>query len=228
MSAQLPLGLALRASLSFDNFIAGENAEAQQLVQATAANRGERLLFLWGAPGTGKTHLLQAACHAATQHSASAVYVPLREALRWSIEMLDGLDQFDLICLDDVEALAQARVWEEAVFHLFNRAQHAQARMLFAADSSPAQLRVTLPDLRSRFAAGVTLQLKPLGEEQKIRALQQRARQRGFELADDVAQFLLRRSARDMDSLFQLLERLDQASLVAQRKLTIPFVRNLI
>ena len=92
----------------------------------------------------------------------------------------------------------------------------------------PAELGLGLPDLATRLAWGLVLHVAELKDEEKINALRLRAQQRGFELPLEVGRYLLQRSPRNMVALFDLLDHLDQASLAAQRKLTIPFVRELI
>ncbi|MBI3775280.1 MAG: DnaA regulatory inactivator Hda, partial [Gammaproteobacteria bacterium] len=154
--------------------------------------------------------------------------LPMRDATLWSPEVLEGLERCALVCVDDVDAIAGLSIWEEALFHLYNRITEQGHCLVLSACAAPAELKLQLPDLASRLAWGLVLHLEALAENDKLVALQLRAQQRGFELPNDVAQFLLRRCPRDTPSLFALLDRLDEASLAAQRKLTIPFVRKLI
>ena len=227
MSRQLTLGLRLRDTARFENFIAGVNAEAVAQLRRCAAGEGEAFLFCWGVPGCGKSHLLQAACHQAACSDRSAAYVSLRDSALQPA-LLDGWENFDLICLDDLDAVVGVAGWEEALFHLYNRIREQQGNLIASAALAPAQLSVNLSDLGSRLNAGITYQLKPPGDEQLLQALQLRARQRGCEIPDDTAAYLLRRLPRDSASLFDLLDQLDEASLVAQRKLTVPFVKSVL
>ena len=225
---QLTLGIRLNDSASFANYFPGRNAEVLNHLRACAHGENHLPVLIWGRPGSGKTHLLHAACHAATARGEAPAYLPMRAAARWSPEVLDGLERCPLVCVDDVDALAGQAVWEEALFHLYNRVTEQGARLALSACAPPAELKLKLPDLTSRLAWGLVLHLEALDENDKLVALQLRAQQRGFELPGEVAQFLLRRCPRDTASLFALLDHLDQASLAAQRKLTIPFVRELI
>ncbi len=225
---QLPLRLRFPDSACFEDFAGAANAEAVSALGRLAQGAGERV-FLWGAAHSGKTHLLQACCTAAGARQRRAAYVPLREAVRvHEPTLLDGLESCALICLDDVDALGGAGPWEHAVLHLYNRAADAGRALVLSARRPPAEVQVALADLRSRLAWGLTLRLQPLADEDKHRVLQQRARRRGFELPDAVAAYMLSRHRRDFPSLLALLDRLDAASLAAQRRLTIPFVRTLI
>jgi len=227
-SPQLTLGIRLNDSASFANYFPGRNAEVVNHLRACAHGDNNLPVLVWGVPGSGKTHLLHAACHAATARAEHPAYLPMRDALLWSPDLLEGLESCALVCVDDVDAVAGQPAWEEALFHLYNRVTEQGHCLVLSACAPPAELKLNLPDLASRLAWGLVLHLEALDENDKLAALQLRARQRGFELPIDVAQFLLRRCPRDTPSLFALLDRLDQASLAAQRKLTIPFVRELI
>ncbi len=218
---QLPLGLALRDGFGLDNFHPGANAQALHAVREAQLP----FIYLWGAYGSGRSHLLQAAVGA---ESAPALYLPLAEARDYGPEMLEGLEEMALLALDDIEQVAGERPWEEALFHLYNRLHLAGGRLLVAADRAPVNLPLLIPDLRTRLSHGVTLQLQTLDDDGLAAALQLRAAQRGLELGDEVASYLLRRAPRDSHALFELLERLDQASWEQKRRLTVPFVRGLL
>ncbi len=240
VTEQLPLRFSWRDGLSFDNYFveAGAdaaadkkgNAEVVHHVQRAADGEAdaERYLFVWGNASVGKSHLLQAACQQSAENHHAVAYLPMMELAELGGEIFAGLEHMALVCIDDVQRIAGDAQWEEALFHLYNRMRDAGGILLLSADVAPSALKTTLPDLQSRLAWGPVLQLGELDDVGKIAALQLRAKGRGFDLPDEVAQFLIRRSARDMGSLFALLDRLDEASLVQQRKLTIPFVRGLI
>ncbi len=222
---QLPLGIGLRDDATFDNFLVEANGLVTQAVEAVAKGSGEQYLFIWGVPGSGCSHLLQAACHVADASRRRAIYLPLDELAAHGPSLLEGLDSLDLVCIDHPEAVAGKRDWEEALFHLFNRLRDSGRSLLIAAGQSPRQLGIRLPDLASRLSWGMVVRLQALSDESKVKALQMRARARGIELGDEVAQYILHRSPRDMNRLFEVLDRLDQASLSAKRKVTIPFVK---
>ncbi|WP_043311471.1 DnaA regulatory inactivator Hda [Pseudomonas sp. ML96] len=225
---QLPLGVRLRDDATFANYYPGANAAALGYVERLCeADAGwtESLIYLWGGEGVGRSHLLQAACLRFEQRGEQAVFLPLAEVAEYGPELLDGLDQSELVCLDDLDAVAGREDWEEALFHLFNRLRDSGRRLLLAATVSPRELPIQLPDLQSRLTLALVFQLHSLSDEDKLRALQLRASRRGLHLTDEVGRFILTRGERSMSALFELLERLDQASLQAQRKLTIPFLK---
>jgi DnaA-homolog protein len=216
---QLALGVRLRADAVFESFWPGFNDE----IVATLRTPGAAPLWLWGASGTGKTHLLQAACAAAGE---AAAYFPLTRPLGLPPEALAGFERTRVLCVDDVDAVAGDLAWERALFRLFNEAAELRTRLIFAAAAPPRQPDWRLEDWRSRAAACVVYQLRELDDDGRIEALRLRAAQRGLQLPHETSEYLLKRMPRDLRSLFGVLDQLDEASLVAQRRLTIPFIRD--
>ena len=226
--AQLALAVQLRDGATFDNFLATGNTlllnELQQL-----GGSGERFIYLYGAAGSGRSHLLQACCHRADQQGRRAVYLPLAELAAYPPEqVVAGADQFDLVCLDDIEAVLGDRNWEQALFGLFNTLLQQDAALLVAAGVAPRQLGCALADLQSRLSWGAAYQLRSQGVDHGKALLQYRARQRGMLLSDEVANYIYHRCRRDPHSLMQALDLLDRRSLQARRRLTIPFVREVL
>jgi len=221
MSQQLTLGIRLRDDATFDNYYADDNEQVVYNLQ----NQQDPYIFLFGEAGTGKTHLLQAACHAGGKKGLPVVYLPLAEQ-DLVPAMLDGLENMALIALDDIHQVVGDDVWELALFNLYNRVRERGGFMLVSSSIPLASLNIKLADLRSRFSWGPVFQLTALSDKGKQYALQQRAKNRGLELSDDAVKYLLKRSSRDMNSLFSLFEKLDKASMIEKRKLTIPFIKN--
>ncbi|VAW83339.1 DnaA inactivator Hda (shorter homolog of DnaA) [hydrothermal vent metagenome] len=228
MSRQLALALQLRASARFSSYVAGPNAELVRQLRSSAVGEGEAFVLCWGASGFGKTHLLQACCHTATEHGRTVAYLSLNDIDVLPPAVLEGWEQFDLVCLDDIEQLASRADWEEAVFHLYNRVREQGGRLLVSAACAPARLDIGLADLLSRLSWGVVYPIHALDDEQRREAMQLRARQKGCELPDETAVYLLRRLPRELPVLFDTLDRLDEASLAAHRKLTVPFVKSVL
>ncbi len=223
--AQLPLGVGLRDDATFANFHPGPNATLVDRLQCQLDDGGEPFLYLWGGEGVGRSHLLQAACHAASDRDRRALYLPLEELGHFPPLMLEEVERLDLVAIDDIDRVVGRKRWEEALFHAFNRLRDAGKRLVIAAEAPPRQLAVTLPDLASRLTWGMTFHVQGLGDDDRLAALQLRARVRGMQLPDEVARYILHRGPRRLDALFDALETLDRASLSAQRKLTIPFVK---
>lgn len=224
MLQQLPLALQLRENAILDNFIATGN----ETLLHSLCDDAEKYIYLWGEEATGKSHLLQGLCHRATQQGQTVVYMPIGHEEITDAGILTGLETFNVVCLDNIEFIAGKADWEAALFHLFNRVRDAGGRLIIAGSVAPGKLDIKLADLESRLNWGAVFQLVGLNDDDKLRFLQDRAEQRGLELSSEVAAFLLKRYPRDMGSLFDLIDKLDQASLAAQRKLTIPFVREFL
>jgi DnaA family protein len=224
MPAQLPLSLSIRPSVDFAGFIAGRNGEALSRLRSGS----DPFIFLWGTSGSGKSHLLQACCHQSQAEQGRPAYLPFKSEHGLEPAMLEGLETFSLVCLDDLEVLAGKQDWELAIFNLFNQLREADARLIVACDRPPAKLPLQLADLASRLAWGPCYQLFPLNDEERLELLMSSAERRGMTMSAEIASFLLQRIPRDIHFLTLLIDRLDQASLAAQRRLTIPFVREVL
>jgi DnaA family protein len=224
---QIPLGLRLPDRAVFESFLPARNAEALAHAQRVAAGGHAGLTWLCGPHGTGKTHLLQAICAGASARSRAG-YVPLAEVAALGVGVLEGLPQLEYLCLDDIDTVIGQGDWERGIFALLRELEDCGGSLIAAAQAPPALLDWVLPDLGSRCAAGAVLQLRMLDEAEQSQALKLRARVRGFELPDETLQWLQRRFPRDMASLYELLDTLDEAALVAQRRLTIPFIREVL
>lgn len=228
ISNQLTLGLSLKDEATFANFYAPKNAEIVTELKKTASGQGEKAVYLCGTRGQGCSHLLQAACHEAYQQQMSSVYLPLAQLISLSSEVLNGLESLDLVCIDDLHVIAGLPEWEEAIFHLYNRLYDAGGKMIIAANDLPKSIKLQLPDLISRLSWGFVFQLHPLEDNEKLFILIMRANHRGISLSDEVGKYILTHCPRHMGTLFAALDALDKASLAAQRRLTIPFVKEVL
>lgn len=225
MLSQLPLALQLREGNDLSNFVTGENGALIQGVQETVLGSDRQTLF-WGADGHGKSHLLEGAVRLAQHHGLNACLLPAEELLPLSPDVLEAMEQFDLLAVDDCQHFAGQPKWEEALFHLYNRLMSRGGRLLVTADASPSAMGLMLPDLTTRLAAGPVYRLQPLDDEGLETLLVERARSRGLRLEPEVAHFIVLRSERSPSGLIELLNRLDQLALAQQRSVTIPFVKD--
>jgi DnaA family protein len=225
---QLILGVGLKDEATFLNFFAGKNTQLITALKNTVHGHGERVIYFYGAGGQGCTHLLQACCHAAEQAKQRTVYIPLNHHAELSPAIFEGLESLNLVCVDDVHHIAGKPAWEEALFHAYNRIDDAGGRLIVSANTAPKGLGVTLPDMVSRLAWGVVFQLQPLSDAEKLETFMMRAAHRGMTLNEDVAKFILTHCPRHMSTLFAALDALDKMSIAAQRKLTIPFVKEIL
>ncbi len=225
---QLTLGVGLKDEATFSNFFLGKNAQLVTALTNTVQGEGERVIYFYGTGGQGCTHLLQACCHAAHQAKQRAVYVPLSHHSEFTPEIFEGLETLSLVCIDDVHLIAGKSAWEEALLHLYNRIHEAGGRLIITANVVPKALGIVLPDMMSRLAWAVVFQVQPLSDNEKLAAFIMRAERRGMTLNEDVGKFILTHCPRHMSTLFAALDVLDKMSLAAQRKLTIPFVKEIL
>ncbi|MCS5708787.1 DnaA regulatory inactivator Hda [Candidatus Berkiella cookevillensis] len=223
---QLPLCLQLKDDCTFESFYAGSNAHIINIIKRAILSPHDEFIYIWGRKGVGCSHLLQAACHFATLHQRASLYLPLKQQLNTNI--LQDLERTDLVCLDDLDAIAGDKLWEEAIFYLYNRIKTSQKKLIIAAQQPPKGAHIQLMDLRSRLEWGIAVQVHALEDNDLVCALQLRAKKRGMQINQEVAEFIINRVTRSMSSLYLTLEQLDVASLTLQRKITIPFVKKIL
>lgn len=228
MNQQLALAIKLNDEATLMDFNWSNNELLKQQLHTMLTKGEERLLYLWGSAGSGKSHLLQACCQEVNS-TQSAIYLPLKLLKNWGPQTIEGLEDQTLICIDDINIITAEPAWEEALFHLYNRIRDAEKSILIiSGNQSPMMIPIHLADLRSRLSWGLVIQLIELSDADKIHTLKRYALKRGFDLPETVGQFLLNRCSRNMHDLHHLLNRLDDASLAAQRKITIPFVKGIL
>jgi len=226
--SQLLLNIKLTDDATFENYV-GDSAIPQTLMrQLHQSDDYLWYLYLWGVVGVGCSHLLQAACHEGRSMGLTCVYLSLSEPETMSASILAGLEKLDLVCIDNVEEVIGNSGWEEALFHLFNQVKESENKLLIAARSPPGNIDFSLADLQSRLTSGLIYQVKPLSDEQKVQAFQLRAKNRGMQVDRDLAKFIITRSSRDTRCLFRSLDKLDEASLHHQRRLTISFAKQVL
>lgn len=233
---QLPLPIHQIDDETFENFYAENSLVLVDSLRQNFVDVQQPFFYIWGGKSSGKSHLLKAVSNHYLLNQQTSSYIPLEKSQYFSPMVLDNAEQLDVICLDDIQVVAGDEAWELAIFNLFNQIREQQGLfdsnhktlLLISADCPPHQLKINLPDLRSRLTWGEVYQLSDLSDEQKRIILQRNAYQKGMELSDEVANFLLKRLDRDLHTLSVELERLDRASLQAQRKLTVPFVKEIL
>ena len=228
MNGQLALPIYLNHDMTFFDFCWDQNTLLHTQLEQSLLGLSDRILYLWGAPGCGKSHLLQACCnHVAL--SQPVIYLPLQLLCELGPEIMDGLTSQHVLCIDDVDAIAGDAAWEEALFHLYNRVHdNPPVMLIMASRMAPRTLPIKLPDLHSRLSASLAISMVDIGDEAKIKTLCGHAQKRGLDMPHAVGQFMINRCTRNMHDLHHLLDTLDRASWVAQRKLTIPFVKSVL
>lgn len=227
--SQLALPLSLKDRGVFESFWPAYNealvAYLAKLADAAAEGEAPPGCWLWGGAATGKTHLLHAVCE---RLGDDAVFLPLEHFVDTDPGILEGLASRRAVCLDNIDAAAGVEKFELALFDLLNQAADRQVVVVVSARAAPRDCGFQLADLQSRLTKLPVFRVEPLDEAGRIQALRLRAGQRGLDLPDETASFLLHRTRRDMASLYRLLDELDKEALIARRRLTIPFVREVL
>jgi DnaA family protein len=221
---QLLLDISPIPLQTLDNFVAGRNEELLHVLRAVVGQRegAERFVYLWGVPGAGRTHLLRGAVQGAKAQGLEAAYVTAAELGNANI---DDLARCQVVALDDVEQLGEDA--QIKAFDLYNRLRDADGVLLAAGACAPAQL-VLRDDVVTRFGWGLVYQVHMLTDQEKPAALRIHARERGFDLAEEVIAYLLRHWRRDLPSLVAVLDALDRYSLQTKRPITVPLMREII
>jgi DnaA family protein len=224
---QLTLGVQLKERATFASFLTARNVELVAHLRNVAEHTPPGATWLAGPHAAGKSHLLQAVCAAAGPR-VRAAYLPLESLLPFGPGALEGAETLGVACFDDVQAVAGLGDWEERLFSLWQRAQERGATLVFAARENPVHVDFGLADLKSRLASSVVFAVRELNDDEQIEALNLRAHLRGFDLPGETARYLQRRFPRDMRTLCDILDTLDDAAFAAQRRLTVPFIREIV
>ncbi len=226
-SRQIPLQLTPRRDGRFEDFVAGPNSAVIQALKHVPAE-GAANIFLSGERGSGKTHLLNALCFETRRHDERAFYLALDRLPVDAIASLQGLEQYGLVCVDDLHVIAGQQNWEEALFHCFNRIREAGGRLVVSSRQRLSALNLVLPDLASRLTWGLRLALEPLDDRYKLEVLNRQADSLGMSLPQDVQAYLLEHGDRSLPALLGTLEKLHQAVLTDKRRITVPLARKVL
>ena len=225
---QMALPVTLPDDETFSSFFGGDNSHVVKQLESglTSLNTSSfNFVYLCGFAESGKSHLLYATCVRAQELGLACFLLSFKDLAWLNPDVLDDLEKLDVICIDDIQVIAGDPVWEKALFNFFNRFNAAGKMLVIAGDLLPNMLNIELPDLESRLQWGTTFQIRSMSDDDKAEALVRRANMRGLTLTEEATRFLLSRVSRDMRALLDILDKLDHASIVEQRKLTIPFIK---
>ncbi len=242
-AVQLPLPVSLPTDETFSSFVVGENSQLVELLKNLSDTSCESegslsgfvsgqnlpLINIIGGQGKGKSHLLFSICHEFFEKQTSHIYLNLGDYKSLHPQLLEGLEQVSIICLDNIHAVAGDREWEVGLFDLINRvAEGEQTTLVCTSLLGPSHPSFNLPDLRSRLGWGITFQLQSLNDEDRKSVIRLRAKQRGLKFSEAALDYLLNRSERDLPSLLRLLDILDEKSLQEKKRLTLNLVKQVI
>jgi DnaA family protein len=226
-SPQIPLPLTPQRDSRFEDFVIGPNLALVEALKHMPDEPGSHI-FIHGGEGSGKTHLLNALCLSVREAGGRAFYLALKRVPADAIASLQGLERLDLVCVDDLHVIAGDAAWEEALFHCFNRIREANGRLLIASRERLSALRLGLPDLASRLAWGLRLQLLPLEDADKLRVIELHGEKLGFDIPGDVQRYLLKHGDRNIAALIEAVDKLARAALTTKRRITIPMAREVL
>lgn len=226
-SPQIPLQLMPVRDNRFENFVSGPNHALVGALKCLPDEPGS-FVFLSGDEGSGKTHLLNALCVETRERQGRAFYLALKRVPKEAITSLQGLENLDLVCVDDMHVIAGDKAWEEALFHCFNRIRETNGRLLVSSRVRLSALELGLPDLASRLAWGVRLRLLPLEDPEKLEVINLHCDALGISLPEEVQQYLLKYHDRSMTALIHTVENLHQAAFTNKRRITIPLAREVL
>jgi len=229
---QLPLGIGLKDDVTFDNYFAADNKYLVDLlrnnISSTEHGSEELFVYFYGKQAVGCSHLLQASCNQASISGLQSVYLPMQDIIGLSCGLLDGMGSLDCVCIDNIDFISKHADWQEAVFHLFNQLRENKKCLIVAGRVPPKQLSLELADLASRLTWCHVFQVYGLSDEDMVNAFKLKADFKGMNMPYAIARYICHRSSRNTSDLFKLLKKLDRESLAAKRKITIPFVREVL
>ncbi|MBV1905108.1 MAG: DnaA regulatory inactivator Hda [Pseudomonadales bacterium] len=230
MREQIPLLFPLRCEATFDNFVALKNKELTERLLKLVDEKpttGVQTIWLWGEPGVGCSHLLNACCHLLSEKGRRVGYIPSRD---WNLQTdsLAGYQNFDMVAIDDIDLWLNRSAPERSLIELYQSLQISSGILLLAAHKPPADLDYAFADMASRFIAAETYRVLDLSDIGKMLFVQSEAKRRGIDLEDGVASFMLTRCSRQLQELVSLLNKLDSESLALKRKVTIPFLKQVL
>ena len=221
---QIPLDVSLSEYMTFETFYLGPN----KAVVDSLRDEKNQLIWLAGLEGFGKTHLLHAFINSHEHENKKVLYLPMSESQDFTPDILDNLAQYDLVAIDDIENIIGDMTWEEQLLKFYEDSYSTRNKILITANDTPKGLNFLLPDLSSRFNLALIERLRPMNEDEMIKAILIHSKARGFDLPEDSAKYLINRVPRDVSVLIDMIKLLDYESLSMQRKLTIPFIKTVL
>ena len=224
MPTQLPLQFDFQTNQTFSTFYTGTNDEILTHLK-NVFHTEEPQIYIWGTSGTGKTHLLQATSQLTDSLNKTAFYYCFTAKKLPHLTLLRDLDTVDLVCFDNIQVIAGHKKWELAFFNFFNRHRENNKKLVLSANCPPQHLQIQLADLQTRMSWGLTLRLHTIPTDQQLDALIYKANDLGFEISPTVGRFLISHYEQDLSTIWTLIETINDATLSAKRKLTIPFLK---
>jgi DnaA family protein len=229
---QMPLKIGLRDDACFETFVTEKESQALALsgLQSALIQTNGNAFYLYGESGAGKTHLLQASCRYVTEKGQTSVYLPFGDhSLPLIPDVLMGLEQTPLVCLDDMTEIVGDSKWELALANLITKSSVQGHTVILAGQVSINDWSIKTNELAKALMMVLPIELHSVIEkEEVIVALQRHSKRLGFELPNDVGNYLVKQFSADLQELLAVLKLLEQATLVEKRRLTLPFVKQVL
>ena len=228
---QFSLDITLPKFATFETFVDSSEGQLQSDLQTLTQQHSTepQQYFIWGAPNTGKTHLLQAICNQLASSKQEFIYLPMKELATQSPELLTDLQQLDVLCMDDLECVLGNEQWDKQLFNLINELRANNKSIVMTAKVNPTEAQVTFADLASRLVWGPVYKLNALDDAQKSKAIQVHAQARGLEITNEATSYLFNHFPREFRKQIELLDQLDKESLAKQKaKVTVPFIKEVL
>ena len=226
-NSQLTLAITGEDKKTFDSFWVGDNQELVTVLQAVEEPNLSQMIYYYGPSGCGKSHLILATARLAQEAKTPTYFFSLGDDYIVP-EMLSQVDVSGVVCIDNLHLWAGDEQKERALFTLFEQVKHAKGTLVVSSLQPPELNGFGLPDLVSRLGSGLIYPIQALNDGERLQALKMRAENRSLIINDDVLTFLVSRMSRDNHELFAFLDKMDKASLVEKRKITIPFLQSLL
>jgi DnaA family protein len=243
-SVQLALPVWFSEDQSFESFVADGNEVVIKFLTHFICGKSQGLTnshipfcLLHSLHGAGKSHLLYASCQYASENNASHAYFDLKMLQQFPASVILDAQQKDLICIDNIHIIKDDLTWQIAIFDLLNKVIEKNqtienpshhCKVLITASQSPTSIGLTLSDLVSRLSWGTVFKLDPLNDEKSKLVIRHKLSEKGLEASDDVLNFLVTRLSRNITKQIDTINLLDRKSLESKRKLTIPFVKQVL
>lgn len=225
---QIALPLSFDRQYSFDNYFIDRVEFVIASLKALIDAEGERLIGLWGGRDSGKTHLLNACAFYARGHLLSFQLYDAVQLIECEPSQFDEIADGAVLAIDNLDAVCGHRHWEAALYRLINRCRDGHLRLIFSLSQKPQALICDLADFQSRLSWGLLLELPVAQEIEVENIVRQRALLLGIELSNEVRAYLLTHYSRRLSHQLEILRKLDDASLSAKKKITIPLIKQVL
>ena len=211
---------------SFEGFyIDPKNKQLISILENISINEN---MYIYGLKNSGKTYLLQSLCNKYSKNDKSSLFLPLKDVIKYGVEIIDSIENMDLVCIDGLEAVSQNKKWEIGLFNLINNAQQTGCRLVFTSSSEEGAINFSLADLDSRIRKFQSHEIFPISDDHLLKALKKITNLRSICLGEKEAQYLITYTKRNIADLTIILESLDQLSMENKRRITIPLIKELL